>query len=104
MDLNQIEKQLTDKSNLDIRKCAQVMVDVLKNFARDKAGRRNASGINWPTNRTYNRTDGSYTYETTHFDWRELENYLSKALRHEYSDYLVKKKTSDLLSKLELLD
>lgn len=103
MNLNTIEKQLTDKSNEDINKCAQEIVHVLKTFSKDKTGKIN-SGINWPTNRTYDPSDGNFIYKTDHLNWLQLESYMSKMLRHEFLDDIVKQKTTTLLSKLELLD
>ena len=104
MEITQIEEQLTDKAVQDLRECSRIMVDVLKNFAENKAGRGNATGLHWPTNRTYNRDDGSYTHEYTHFNYNGLEKYIFDAIRNEYLDHLVKQKTQTLLSKLELLD
>jgi len=103
MDLNTIEKQLTDKSIGDIRKCAQEIVHVLKAFSKDKTGKiRN--GIHWPVNRDYSSRTDSYTYRYSHLDYHKLEKIIIESIQNDLLDDIVKKKTTDLLSKLELLD
>ena len=112
MEITQIEEQLTDKAVQDLKECSRMMVDVLKNFAKDKAGRNNSSGLSWPTNRTYNKDwtkydsvlRTQYTYGYDYLNWHELEKYFFDAIQQAYLDHLVKQKTQTLLSKLELLD
>ena len=112
MEITQIEEQLTDKAVQDLKECSRMMVNVLKNFAENKAGRGNASGLSWPTSRTYNKDwtkydsvlRTQYTYEYNHLNYNDLEKYFFDAIQHAYLDHLVEQKTRTLLSKLELLD
>jgi len=111
MEITQIEEQLTDKAVEEINECSRIMVDVLKNFAKNKAG-LNTNGIHWPTNRKYNdgwsKNDGiyreKYSYDYSHLDYSELEKFFAKVLSEEFLGDVVRHKTTNLLSKLELLD
>ena len=102
MNLNQIEKQLTTKSNKEIRECAAGMVHMLKTFQTDKTG-RSRKGFQWMVKRVYNVPEGTYSYEYNHLDFDELERLISDMIRRDSLDRMVEVKTTKLLEKMELL-
>lgn len=101
MDLNQVEKRLTEKSVEEINECASVMVHTLQRFVEDKVGKTN--GIHWATNRDYQSRTGDYTYQYNHLDYKKLEKLIARIIQHDHLDDMVKQKATELCDKLELL-
>ena len=106
MTTNEIEKQLKQKAEYEIRDHAKMLTSTLAEFAREHTN-INRSGMSWYSKRV--KPHKKYTSDPepddpfNHFDWNELAQLIIRNMEHNLLDNMVEKKAKELLNKIDLL-
>lgn len=106
MTTNEIEKQLKEKAEYQIRDHAKMLASGLQNFASDHTN-VNSSGMHWFSKRQKphkkHTSDPEPDDPWNHFNWDELAQLIRRNMEHNLLDKMVEKKAKQLLSKIDLL-
>jgi len=106
MTTNEIEKQLKQRAEFQIRDHAKMITDTLANFCREHTN-INRSGLRWHSKRV--KPHKKYTSSpepddpSDHFDWNELAQLIRRNMEINLLDNMVEKKAKELLNKIDLL-
>ena len=106
MTTNEIEKQLKERAEYQIRDHAKMITETLANFSREHTN-INRSGLNWYSKRV--KPTKKFTSDPepedpfNHFDWNELAQLIRRNMEHNLLDNMVEKKAKELLTKIDLL-
>lgn len=107
MTTNEIEKQLKERAEYQIRDHAKMLANSLRDFASDNTN-VNSSGMQWFSKR--NKPHKKYTSDPepedpwNHFNWDELAQLIRRNMEHNLLDLMVEKKAKELLSKMDLFE
>ena len=105
MTTNEIEKQLRQKAEYEIRDHAKFIASSLQNFASDHTN-VNSSGIQWYSKRQ--KPHKKYTSDPepddpwNHLNWDELAQLIRRNMEENLLDKMVEKKAKELLSNFDL--
>lgn len=106
MTTNEIEKQLKQKAEYQIRDHAAFIASSLQHFASDHTN-VNSSGMHWFSKRVKphkkHNNDPDPDDPWNHFNWDELAQLIRRNMEHNLLDKMVEKKAKQLLSKIDLL-
>ena len=105
MTTNEIEKQLIKKSKEEIKVQAKDIVYKLEEFAKEYTGLTH-SGMRWYHKRMkpHAKFEGQSVDDPwNHLDWSELSGLIMRNMEENLLEYMVKLKSKELLSKLDLL-
>ena len=107
MTTNEIEKQLKERAEYQIRDHAKMITETLANFSREHTN-INRSGMQWFSKR--NKPHKKYTSDPepedpfNHFDWNELAQLIRRNMEYNLLDHMVEKKAKELLNKMDLFE
>jgi len=107
MTTNEIEKQLKERAEYQIRDHAKMIAETLANFSREHTN-VNSSGMHWFSKRV--KPHKKYTSDPepedpwNHFNWDELAQLIRRNMEHNLLDLMVEKKAKELLSKMDLFE
>ena len=107
MTTNEIEKQLKERAEYQIRDHAKMITETLANFSREHTN-INHSGMNWFSKRV--KPHKKYTSDPepedpfNHFDWNELAQLIRRNMEHNLLNLMVEKKAKELLTKMDLFE
>jgi len=105
MTTNEIEKQLIKKSKQEIEAQAKDVVSKLQEFAKEYAG-LTYNGMRWHHKRMkpHAKYEGQVVEDPwNHLDWSELSGLITRNMEDNFLEDMVKVKSKELLSKLDLL-
>ena len=107
MTTNEIEKQLKQKAEYQIRDHAKMITDTLASFAREHTN-QNRSGLRWYSNRAKPEPrfngDDERPDPFNHFDWNELAQLIRRNMEVSLLEAMVEKKARQLLNKIDLFE
>ena len=107
MTTNEIEKQLKERAEYQIRDHAKMLANSLRDFASDHTN-INSSGMQWYSKRA--KPHKKYTSDPepedpwNHFNWDELAQLIRRNMEHNLLDLMVEKKAKELLTKMDLFE
>ena len=107
MTTNEIEKQLKQKAEYQIRDHAKMISSTIAEFAREHTN-QNRSGMHWFSKRA--KPHKKYTSDPepedpwNHFNWDELAQLIRRNMEHNLLDAMVEKKAKELLNKMDLFE
>jgi hypothetical protein len=107
MTTNEIEKQLKQKAEYQIRDHAKMLAETLADFAREHTN-QNRSGMQWFSKRA--KPNKKYTSDPepddpwNHYNWDELAQLIRRNMEHNMLEAMVEKKAKELLSKMDLFE
>jgi hypothetical protein len=107
MTTNEIEKQLKERAEYQIRDHAKMLANSLRDFASDHTN-VNSSGMQWFSKRA--KPHKKYTSDPepedpwNHFNWDELAQLIRRNMEHNLLDLMVEKKAKELLTKMDLFE
>ena len=107
MTTNEIEKQLKERAEYQIRDHAKMLASGLQNFASDHTN-VNSSGMQWFSKR--HKPNKKFTSDPEpddpwdHFNWDELAQLIRRNMEHNLLDKMVEKKAKELLNKMDLFE
>lgn len=107
MTTNEIEKQLKERAEYQIRDHAKMLVSTIEQFAKEHTN-VNSSGMLWFSKRAKPTKKYNHSPEPDdpwdHFDWNELAQLIRRNMEHNLLDNMVEKKAQELLSKMDLFE
>ncbi len=107
MTTNEIERQLKQKAEYQIRDHAKMISSTLAEFAREHTN-QNRSGLRWYSNRAKPEArfngDDERPDPFNHFDWNELAQLIRRNMEHNLLEAMVEKKAKELLNKMDLFE
>ena len=107
MTTNEIEKQLKERAEYQIRDHAKMISSTIAEFAREHTN-QNRSGMQWFSKR--NKPHKKYTSDPepedpwNHFNWDELAQLIRRNMEYNMLEAMVEKKAKELLSKMDLFE
>jgi len=107
MTTNEIEKQLKERAEYQIRDHAKMLVSTIEQFAKEHTN-VNSSGMQWFSKR--NKPHKKYTSDPepedpwNHFNWDELAQLIRRNMEYNLLDLMVEKKAKELLTKMDLFE
>ena len=107
MTTNEIEKQLRQKAEYQIRDHAKMISSTIAEFAREHTN-QNRNGMQWFSKR--NKPHKKYTSDPepddpwNHFNWDELAQLIRRNMEHNLLEAMVEKKAKELLNKMDLFE
>ena len=107
MTTNEIEKQLKERAEYQIRDFAKMLASSLQDFASDHTN-VNSSGMQWFSKRQ--KPHKKYTSDPepedpwNHFNWDELAQLIRRNMEFNLLDLMVEKKAKELLTKMDLFE
>ena len=107
MTTNEIEKQLKERAEYQIRDFAKMLSSSLQDFASDHTN-VNSNGMQWFSKR--NKPHKKYTSDPepedpwNHFNWDELAQLIRRNMEYNLLDLMVEKKAKELLTKMDLFE
>jgi hypothetical protein len=107
MTTNEIEKQLKERAEHQIRDHAKMLANSLRDFGSDHTN-VNSSGMQWFSKRA--KPHKKYTSDPepedpwNHFNWDELAQLIRRNMEHNLLDLMVEKKAKELLTKMDLFE
>jgi len=107
MTTNEIEKQLKQKAEYQIRDHAKMLANSLRDFASDHTN-VNRSGMEWFSKRV--KPHKKYTSDPepddpwNHYNWDELAQLFRRNMEETLLDLMVEKKAKELLNKMDLFE
>jgi len=107
MTTNEIEKQLKEKAEYQIRDHAKMISSTLAEFAKEHTN-QNRSGLRWYSNRAKPKArfngDDERPDPFNHFDWNELAQLIRRNMEESLLEAMVEKKARELLNKIDLFE
>jgi hypothetical protein len=106
MTTNEIEKQLRQKAERQIKEHSESIVDGLQKFIKLHGG-VNKNGMTWYSKRVrlQPRFDGDEREDPFNFhDWAELRQLIERNMKENFVDQMVQLKAKELLSKIDLFE
>jgi hypothetical protein len=107
MTTNEIEKQLKQKAEYQIRDHAKMISSTIAEFAREHTN-QNRNGLRWYSKRTkpHSQFNGDREPDDpfNHFDWNELAQLIRRNMEHNLLEAMVEKKARELLNKIDLFE
>ena len=107
MTTNEIEKQLKNRAEEQIKQCVADVVDELRGFSHTNTG-INRSGLHWYSKRQ--KPHKKYTSDPepedpfVHYNWNELAQLIRRNMEYNLLDDMVERKAEQLLSKIDLFE
>tara|TARA_R100000458_G_C8267485_1_gene242437 strand:- start:1361 stop:1684 length:324 start_codon:yes stop_codon:yes gene_type:complete len=107
MTTNEIEKQLKERAEYQIRDHAKMLASTIEQFAKEHTN-VNSSGMQWFSKRV--KPHKKYTSDPepedpwNHYNWNELAQLIRRNMEYNLLDLMVEKKAKELLSKMDLFE
>ena len=107
MTTNEIEKQLKERAEYQIRDHAKMLASTIQQFAKEHTN-VNSSGMQWYSKRA--KPHKKYTSDPepedpwNHFNWDEIAQLIRRNMEHNLLDLMVEKKAKELLNKIDLFE
>ena len=107
MTTKEIEKQLKERAEYQIRYHAKMLASTIEQFAKEHTN-VNRSGMQWFSKRA--KPHKKYTSDPepedpwNHYNWNELAQLIRRNMEYNLLDLMVEKKAKELLSKMDLFE
>ena len=107
MTTNEIEKQLKERAEYQIRDHAKMLASTIEQFAKEHTN-VNSSGMQWFSKRV--KPHKKYTSDPepedpwNHYNWNELAQLIRRNMEYNLLDLMVEKKAKELLNKMDLFE
>jgi hypothetical protein len=102
MKVNEIEKQLEQKSKKEINTLVTDLVFKIRQFKDEKTGSE-GSGLSWYQKHTDPKGSAFPDDPWSHHDWSNLRKLFTRSLQKSLLEDMVCAKTKELLKKMDLL-
>jgi len=104
MNTNQLNKHLENKSIKDVTKMVTEMLDIIDKYDKEYNLEHESFFLLKIANKNDRYSKEEIVYEDKLFKMSDIRNMLRTMFKDRYFNRILKRKTEDLLNKIELLD